>query len=625
MMLGGLPGALSQLSPDTLGRMFFPKGIPSSATGDVQELAGAGIMQAGMQYAGDLMGKLLRVGAAPNAIVAHAEELGLPTPSQGTAETLARKTFVGREVVRSARLKGEANALEEATQHGATLGQAPPLPEDSALKYIDTVRRGVASDLKAAGEQAVADGYTQAEGEVNHLISRIAPEATPLIQVGTQAQKAAKTGIQLAKADASRLYDVADALNQSATVDISQHVAALKQMSEEAALSPTQDPAALILYTKKLAENVPQLQAALAKAQLGAGNFDTSALTRAIDEAFGNTAGTTSIPYTQARELQKWLAQRMTDKTSGNIAQGRLKNAWGSLSDAISHSIDGTEGGVAFKEATSAYREFSDVAKRGAVPKLLQGLRSNPEDVLALIDRGPSRVMQLRKAIIGYAEQHGSLAEQAAANQAWDDLGRAYAEQNLMAGGVKKFPAQLARAGDETLDALYGREQANNMRTIASSISALKSSSRPSGPPNMADFMDPAKLSALQRLEDLDQALRMSDKATQRSGYWDPSGMASKIVGVSATLPFQVAGGLISWAATNRIRTRTLMNVLATGVEVGSQSYLRLVNSYLDYQRDMSLVNAKRGQPAPPPTPPPPAPPPAPAGKGIFGFGFLGG
>lgn len=603
---------------DTIGRALFPKGIPDSIKGDLTELFGEGAKQGAMEGVGQFLGKALRMGAAPEGVLKVAEDLGLPPKPQTFMEKLGRRTVTGGAVADRAAIRGQGRAVEDAGLQAQILGQPPPLPEQSALKYIQDTQKNFQADLAKAGKDAATRGLSEAEAETQALLTKIAPESVPSIQVGRSAQSAAKTGVSIGRRETEKLYSAADALNQNAAVDITDHVAALKQMSEEAALAPSQDPASLVLYAKKLSETVPQLglQGALAKALGMPASEIPAQISAALQKSLGSQPALV-IPYTEARELQKWLGQRLSGKMSDNIAKGRLKQAWGTMADAVEQAVSGTEGGVALKEANAAYRDFSDVAKRGAVPQLVERFRSSPEDVVALMARGPSRVQQLRKAIVTYAERNGTLQEQAAAHDAWDQMGRTFAEEKILDGGISKLPARLASVGDETLDALYGREMANNLRTVASSISALKSAP--------AATATSAQAGALSRLQDLDSALRISSQARGQSGmglYSFGAGVTiptRPLLGTAAAytlaMPFEIAGGLVTWAATNKVRTRTLLNALSTGLQPGTPALLRLTNSYLDYQRDMALVQSRKGQgPVAGPPPPDLAASPAPTG-----------
>ena len=607
---------------DMVGRALFPRGIPDSLKGDLTELFGEGAKQGAMQGVGEFMGKALRMGAAPDKVVALAEELGLPLKPQTFMEKVARRTITGRQVASNAAIKGQGAAMEDAATQAATLGQAPPVPEQSALKYIQDTQAGFKADLAKAGKEAATRGLSEADAETQALLAKISPESVPTIQVGQTAQSAARRGVSLGRKETEKLYSAADALNQSAAVDITDHVAALKAMSEEAALAPSQDPAALVLYAKKLSETVPQLglQSSLAKALGMPASEIPAALSAALQKSM-DAQPALVIPYAEARELQKWLGQRLSGKLSDNIAKGRLKQAWSTMADAVESSVAGTEGGVALKEANAAYRDFSDVAKRGAVPVLVERFRSSPEDVIALMSRGPSRVQQLRKAIVTYAERNGTLQDQAAAHDAWDQMGRTFAEEKILDGGITKLPQRLLSVGDETLDALYGREMANNWRTLGSSVSALKSNTGPLAP-------SAAQAGALTRLQDLDAALRISTQPSSQGGMgfytlgagvsW-PVSLAAKAAGIggaAAVVPMaavtaaaaggvEVAGGLLTWAATNRVRTRAFANAAAEGFRSTAPATLRLVNSYLDYQRDMALVQSRKGQ-GPVQGPPPP-------------------
>ncbi|KKM85042.1 hypothetical protein LCGC14_1293050 [marine sediment metagenome] len=216
-------------------------------------------------------------------------------------------------------------------------------------------------------------------------------------------------------------------------------------------------------------------------------------------------------------------------------------------------------------------------------------------------------------------------------------MGRLFAEEKLLDAGISKFPERLSSVGAETLEALYGREMATNFQTIASSIRSLKGmdveriaaglkakAPRPTPPeigPQLPTMGPPPEMipppartkvqqDALQRLEDLEGALRYVGSVGEGGGIgmYRFGGGASLPVRLLAGAPaafatgglIELYGGLITWAATNRARTRAFRNAAAEGFRVGGPATLRLISSYLDYQRDMALIEGRRQGGGPP-------------------------
>ncbi|KKK95369.1 hypothetical protein LCGC14_2673500, partial [marine sediment metagenome] len=387
---------------DLWERALFPQGVPASLKEDIAELVGQAGWQAVFELFAGKVSKLIRGGAKPKGILKLAEDLKLPTKPETFVQGVARKTITGEQVTRRTFQKGQRKATVRATKEAATLSQPPPLPEETALAYIDKTRKEFKAGLEKAGKDAVESGMSKAEGEVQHLLRDVAPEvdAWPSI-TGRRAQRAAVRGTTgrgrargIAGREADRLYAEADELNKDVMVDITDHVQSLRELAEEAMLSPTADPTALVLYTRKLSDSVPSL----AQGQGVSGEVERllstvsasnrEGLEKAISEVLGGSDGALVIPYKEARELQKWLGQRLDKKTFGDIGQGRLKLTWGSLKDSIEESVKGTEGGAALAEANAFYAEFADVAKEGAVPILIERFKSTPSDIINLMARG---------------------------------------------------------------------------------------------------------------------------------------------------------------------------------------------------------------------------------------------
>jgi len=167
-------------------------------------------------------------------------------------------------------------------------------------------------------------------------------------------------------------------------------------------------------------------------------------------------------------------------------------------------------------------------------------------DAVSFIAQGPKEAQQLRRSLVTQVEKTGSLPERAAAHEAWEQIGMLFAEEKLLGGGTEGLPKSLAEVPPATLDCLYGRDMADNLRVLASSIRALGEG-------------------AVQRLSGLDRVLRLAHP-----------------------------GSLLLWAATSRIRLKLFTGAATREFEEGDPATLRLIETYLAYRRAMQVVWQKR-------------------------------
>ncbi|KKK61559.1 hypothetical protein LCGC14_3013130, partial [marine sediment metagenome] len=148
--LGQAAGDVPITDQEGLGRALFPRGIPASIWGDLTEIIGTGTKEMTFEVVGQLIFKVLRLGGAPDRVAALAEDLGLPPPLRTLKERIARKTISGEALATRAARKGQDKALTRASEEGVTLGQPPPVPEESALRYIRETESGFKASERAA-------------------------------------------------------------------------------------------------------------------------------------------------------------------------------------------------------------------------------------------------------------------------------------------------------------------------------------------------------------------------------------------------------------------------------------------------------------------------------------------
>jgi hypothetical protein len=634
--LAGVP--ITEQSP--LARAAIPEGIPSSVGGDVQEILGSGAKEALFEGGGQALRKMFHVPKVPDEVTKLAEELGVPMAPKSLTEKIARKTIAGRQVASNAADVAERRATGRVMEAASDLGVAAPTPGIKPGEQIAQVRSAYEAAQKAAADarkaaaaahrqevqEGVQRGMTEAQSEVQILLNKIAPgELTPL-QAGTSAQRGAREGIGIGKAEANRLYEASDLVNRGRPIPLAGHIEELKALADEMNLSPTPDPGAIVTYAKKLSEYASgPIQAKIIKASSLPAAEVPAAIQKVLTESAEDLKNLV-LPYEQARELQKWLGERMSGKLSDKLSRGRLKHMWGSLTTSIEDAVAGTPGAAALGEANLFYREYADVAKRGAAARLVDGLKSSPDDVLKLMAQGESRIIPLRKAVLGFAEEYGTQEEKAAAAAAWDDLGRTYAQERLLRGGVEKLPQNLAKERGKALEALYGKEVADNWRTISASVAELKGTRIPSkGAVPAGPGMPKLHQTALDNLNKLGMALHLMDKTGTNimgAGLMSAGagiGWLSKgLLGVkTAAIPIVAAeatGGLLTWAAVNRGRTRMYQNAASELFRYGAPSTMRLFDSYRQWLQDQRLLAGQKKPPGPPPTPPPTLPSSLPAG-----------
>lgn len=406
--LGAVPGeALRQIGEETLG--LEPRRTPGEAA--------AGMLWAAAENAaGEGAGRLL--GKAGSRLI------GGPLREAANApKNIAVK---------------EAN---EKYGFGLTAGQiAGETPGGTATRGVEFI--GETSLFgKSAVETARTAGREHAAQAVNEALTALSSPASAET-VGRLSQDAIGTGNRIFNEYAGRLYDQVDQLAQGAMVD----------------MRPLKTEASRILRTEM---DIPEAL------YPNLGKLENSSAKILVDIAHGPD----QIPFSVAQRIRTKMLNVSPQPTElvAKEAPGIAKHFVGQLTGAMDTSANALNpaAATAWETARSFWKEGHDVFQRSLVASLME---RNPELLVKSIKPGAvSDAKALKRAVIGYADQHGTAADKAAAQGAWNQFREQFARTALLkdpdavgagAMDIFKLKDRLTQMGQPVLNEMFGGDAA---------------------------------------------------------------------------------------------------------------------------------------------------------------------
>jgi hypothetical protein len=174
-----------------------------------------------------------------------------------------------------------------------------------------------------------------------------------------------------------------------------------------------------------------------------------------------------SVPFSDAHILKRSLDEAVSwDSPARKQVQQITKGVRGELRGTMA-------GHEPYDQATEAYQNALPFFRQGSYAKqITKNAITNPEGLVTLIKGNqPTKLQMLHDVLIDHATAGGGEAEGQAA---WNSVRSAWTYENLIKGGVEKFPDKLARLHPDFVNTMYGdaegQQVIGNLKQISEAV-----------------------------------------------------------------------------------------------------------------------------------------------------------
>lgn len=557
-----LPGGGSVITPEAAGKSAFDllmtTNVPGKVVGKAAEKVGG-------------------------ALLSKSRSLGEPLlAAEDAFHEGAAADFTKAEAGKT------ANAMKEAENVAGQFNKVESAAAKEHSRVVKEINKAnelaAAEDAKAAAQQAVTAAKAEADRTVQGVLQKRSPA-----EVGALSQKAVKRGSDISKTHGSSLYAAADQELGNELIDISAHKQELTRLRAQQSLQAGGGSGEIVeMADGSPAPNTvsfgdPSVDSYIAKVQL------------LPDE----------IPYSEARQLQKYLGSRLPGAPlSANAPKSLFKHLWGDLTTSIEEGVSSNPvGSQLLSEANAHHRTLSNTFKRGLVPQLA---KAYPEDFVKRIPlTSTSRLRAVKEAVLGQAMEFGTPAEKLAAQEAWSTLSAEFTRSKLIGDDITKLAGNLEKAERAGVLAELPPEMTENLKKIAASLDTAKIPAPPleryladSPPPTWGDPMvsggggsPSGQIIPEHSVEELQRVLKAAGTGNKTlvkgalgsSGLWAaahyfhiPISSTAGLAGLGAA----GMAGLVHWAIQNPATTQMLTQALKDFSVQGGKAFGPLLASY---------------------------------------------